>query len=167
MIIIKFSQTGQYFYNLPDYKTTRAASIGRGEKYDFTKEAKGKGDQFYSKGSDFDADHPHSPKWSFGLGRDYFSKVYYETNKMIDKNIPGPGKYDWLKTFGSDSVKITMSTRLDNKGLGNKILSPGPGEYAITVQTNKDGRYPISQFKNATKIIFGADKTERFKYESK
>jgi hypothetical protein len=85
---------------------------------------------------------------------------------MIDKDVPGPGKYDCLKTFGSDSQKFTMAIKPESKGFGNKNTVPGPGQYAITVQTNKDGTCPLSQFKNATKIIFGADKTQRFKYES-
>lgn len=100
------------------------------------------------------------------MGREHFSKVYYETNKMIDKDVPGPGRYDCLKNFGADSKKYSMSTKLENKGIVNKLASPGPGQYAITIQTNKDGKCPVSRFKNATKIIFGADKTDRFKYES-
>ena len=86
---------------------------------------------------------------------------------MIDKDVPGPGKYDCLKNFGSDSKKYSMASKHENKGLVNKQTSPGPGEYAITIQTNTDGKCPVSRFKNATKIIFGANKSDRFKYESK
>jgi hypothetical protein len=146
---------------------TRAASIGKGTKYDFTRESKGKNAQFYNVGSDFDAETPHSPKYSFGIGREFFGKVYYDTNKMFDKDVPGPGKYDYLKTFGHDSYKFSIKGKPNEKGLVSKSKTPGPGEYPITIQINKDGKYPTSQFKNATKIIFGANKGERFNYSCK
>jgi hypothetical protein len=85
---------------------------------------------------------------------------------MIDKDVPGPGKYDCLKAFGSDSNKFTMATKPESKAYGNKNTVPGPGQYPVIIQTNIDGKCPLSQFKNATKIVFGADKTTRFKYES-
>jgi hypothetical protein len=142
----------------------RAASIGKGTKYDFTRENKGKNAQFYNIPSDFDKEHPYSPKWSFGIGREHYGKVYYETNKMLDKDVPGPGKYNYLRTFGIDAAKYSIKGKPNDKGISGKNTVPGPGEYPITVQINKDGRYPVSQFKNATKIIFGADKSQRFNY---
>jgi hypothetical protein len=142
----------------------RATSIGKGNKYDFTREHKDKNVQFYNTGSDFDQNHPHSPKWSFGLGREFFGKVYYETNKMLDKDVPGPGKYNYLKTFGTDASKFSIAGRGEDKGVGRKNQSPGPGQYPLTDQINGDGKYPNSKFKNATKIIFGASKAQRFNY---
>ena len=70
-------------YLLPEIKSKRSTTFGLGNKYDFTKSQKGMNTQFYSNGSDFDKEHPHSPCFSFGVGRDKYSTVYYETNKMI------------------------------------------------------------------------------------
>lgn len=141
----------------------RAASIGKGTKYDFTKEHKDKNSQFYEKGSDFDPKKSHSPSWTFGISRSHYDKVYYETNKTIDKSVPGPGKYSTLKPFGDDSVKFSIRGKLEEKNLNQTSKYPGPGEYP-TLSTNPTGKYYPSKFKNATNIIFGASKSQRFNY---
>jgi hypothetical protein len=157
-----FSST--YFYNLPDVKTMRAASIGKGGKYDFTRENRDKNQNIYNVKSDFDVKSPHSPQYTFGLSRDCFEKVYYETNKTIDKNVPGPGKYDCLKPFGSDACKFSMRGKGDSKQLSSPSKLPGPGEYPI-LSMNPTGKYPYSNVKNATNIIWGSSKSPRFNYQ--
>lgn len=142
----------------------RAASIGKGTKYDFTRDSKDKNQQFYNLGSDFDLARSHSPKFTFGIGREHYGKVYYETNKMFDKDVPGPGKYNYLKEFGSESAKFSIKGKPEDKGLINSSKIPGPGAYPVTLQINKEGKYPASQFQNATRIIFGANKSDRFRY---
>jgi len=156
-----FSST--YFYNLPDVRTMRAASIGKGDKYDFTKENKDKNPNIYNSKSDFDTKAPHSPQWTFGLSRECFEKVYYETNKTIDKNVPGPGKYDYLKPFGNDANKFSIRGKGDHKGLSASSKVPGPGEYPI-LSMNPTGKYPYSNVKNATNIVWGSSKSPRFNY---
>ena len=143
----------------------RSTTLGKGGKYDFTKEGKNKNNQFYNLGSDFDQKNAHSPKWTFGIGRNHFEKVYAENGKIIDKNIPGPGVYDVLKPFGSDSQKFSMRGKLnDNKNKSNKLLIPGPGEYAA-VSTSASGKYPLSQHKNTYNIIWSLNKSNKFEYE--
>ena len=41
---------------------------------------------------------------------------------------------------------------------------PGPGNYN-SIQMNISGKYPVSTFKNATTIIFGVSKEQRFNYK--
>jgi hypothetical protein len=144
----------------------RTTSLGRGDKYDFTRENKGKNAQFYNLGSDFDKKSPHLPAWTFGISRDHYEKVYYETNKMNDKNVPGPGKYDCLKPFGSEAYKFSIRGKTEDKKLSNQSKVPGPGEYP-SVSIKPDGRYPLSKFKNTSNIIFGLNKGQRFNYQCK
>jgi hypothetical protein len=67
------SATCDQFYKLPEVRSTRAASIGRGTKYDFTK---GKtGAPFYNMPTDFDQKKPHSPMFTFGVSRGFYEKV--------------------------------------------------------------------------------------------
>lgn len=141
----------------------RSTSLGKGDKYDFTREHKNKNAQFYNYHSDFDTKKPHSPQWSFGISRSAYDKVYYETNKMFDKNVPGPGKYDYLKPFGTGALKFSMYSKGENKDIKGKSKLPGPGEYPI-ISINPNGKYPISHYKNATTICFGASKDKRFNY---
>jgi hypothetical protein len=69
------SATCDKFYKLPEVRSNRAASIGYGTKYDFTK---GKtGAPFYDLPTDFDAKHPHSPSYTFGISRGFYEKVRF------------------------------------------------------------------------------------------
>ena len=145
----------------------RSTTLGKGNKYDFTKESKNGNYQFYDLGSDFDQKHAHSPKWTFGISRNHYEKVYYESSKILDKNIPGPGKYDVLKPFGNQGQKFTMRGRSnEDKEKTKKLIVPGPGEYT-QVSTTTTGRYPLSKFKNTSNIIWSLNKSAKLDYESK
>lgn len=115
-------------------------------------------------GSDFDQKNSHLPQYTFGIGRNHYNKVYYETNKMIDKSIPGPGLYNVLKSFGSDGFKYSIRGKGNENIMENtKMIVPGPGEYAY-VATSLSGKYPISKFKNTTNIIWGQSKEKKLQY---
>lgn len=144
----------------------RAASIGKGTKYDFTREHKDKNANFYEKPSDFDPKTTSSPRWTFGISRSKYDKVYYETNKTIDTSVPGPGKYYMPKSFGEDAQKFSIRGKLKDISLENANKYPGPGEYPI-MAINPTGKYYDSKFKNATNIMFGASKSQRFNYMGK
>lgn len=147
-------------------KSTRAASIGKGNKYDFTREHKDKNCPFYEKASDFSEKKPYAPSYSFGISRSFYDKVYYETNKTLDKNVPGPGKYSILKEFGSESPKFSIKGKNTEKLVTNSNKVPGPGEYQVAA-LNPTGKYFSSKFHSATNIMFGASKSNRFNYLSK
>jgi hypothetical protein len=152
------------FYNISNWKNNRSASIGLGTKYDFTKENKDKCQAFYDIGSTFDPKKKsEAPSYTFGLGRSYFEKVYYETNKTIDKNIPGPCKYDVLKPFGTDSLKFSISSKFNIKDGRDRSKEPGPGEYK-SIGINSSGRFPISTYQNSPSCKFSLNKEERFNY---
>jgi hypothetical protein len=150
-------------YNLPDMISKRKTEFGRGDKYDFTKVSKGKCDKFYYIKTDFDSTFEKSPKWSIGLGRDSFNKVYYETEKSFDKDVPGPAKYDFIKPLGSDSPKYSFKGRCEYKL--DKNIVPGPGQYPVKVQINPEGKFPVSNIKNVTKIFISAKKADQEKCE--
>jgi hypothetical protein len=67
------SATCDKFYKLPEVKSIRAASIGYGTKYDFTKNKSGA--PFYNLPTDFNPKQPHSPSFTFGISRSYYDKV--------------------------------------------------------------------------------------------
>jgi hypothetical protein len=145
----------------------RSTTLGKGLKFDFTKEGKSKNAQFYNLGSDFDQSHPHSPKWTFGISRSHYDKVYYEAGNIVDKNIPGPGLYDVLKPFGKDGPKYSMKGRSsEEKQKTKKLIVPGPGEY-VAVSTSMTGKYPLSKYKNTSNIIWSHNKSKKLEYESK
>lgn len=153
------------FYILPPLKHPRGASFGYGKKYDFTQSSRGGQPAFYSGKRDFDPDNPTGPSYSFGISRDKYAKVYYETNKTIDKNIPGAGRY-LPKIQGTEPPKYTMGVRYSYQTSRN-AGSPGPGAYASVLQISADGKYPSSKYKNISAMSFGSPTAQRFKYKGK
>ena len=144
----------------------RSTTLGKGGKYDFTKESKDQNSQFYDLGSDFNQKNAHSPKWTFGISRSHYDKVYYESGKILDKNIPGPGLYDVLKPFGDEGHKYTMRGRSnEDQEKVKKLIVPGPGEYT-QVAISTTGRYPLSKYKNTSNIIWSYNKSKKLDYES-
>lgn len=85
---------------------------------------------------------------------------------MIDKNVPGPGGINILKPFGSDAAKFSMVGKGGDNGQKRKARNePGPGDYKL-MSINKEGKYPLSQFRNTSSISF-VSKEQRFNYNSK
>ena len=161
---IRSSGYSGVFYNLPEVRMSRYTTLGKGNKSDFTAGAKNKSPVFYEPKSDFDQAHPHSPRYTFGLGRDKFAKAYCEGTKMFDKDIPGPGKYTYLKPFGSDACKFSIKGKHNRAKSVEMKSTPGPGEYKEMIQINKAGKFPSSKFENIHEVNFGADKSKRFVY---
>ena len=167
---IKRSGYCDAFYNLPSMTMTRHASIGVGGKSDFTKRSKGSYAEFYSVKRDFDKGNLRGPSFTFGIARDKYAKVYYETDKMLDKNIPGPGKYNYLKGFGSDAKKYSMGCRLNTfSGFGNNKYNntPGPGSYKPVINISDKGKCPLSKIRNIQVNDFCSSRSTRFSFKSK
>jgi len=137
--------------------------MGYGTKYDFTKANKDKTAPFYNMGSDFDPKKHEHAAYTFGIGRQYYEKVYCESSTFGDKKIPGPGNYNYVRSIGHDCPKFTIVGR--HKEPSNKHKVPGPGEYPF-VSMNIRGRYPLSKMRNATSIVWSCSKAKRFVYDS-
>jgi len=157
-------QNEHQMYNISMWRSNRSTTLGYGTKYDFTKDNKDKCHSFYNIAKDFNPKTSDAPAYSMGLGRSYFEKVYIESNKMIDKNIPGPGIYSYLKPFGHDASKYSMSWRQEDKGMKAKSKEPGPGDYK-QMSINPKGVYALSNFTNTSSVPFGNSKEKRFKYD--
>jgi hypothetical protein len=79
-------------YDLPDMKMNRAASIGYGNRYNFSKGTLSPGPTQYNQRSDFNK-IAGSKAFSFGISREAYSKVYVKDAPPNDRSIPGPGQY--------------------------------------------------------------------------
>lgn len=153
------------FFNLPDTKSNRFTSLGKGQRHDITKEKRNDCNRYYDLPSMFNSKRPQGPCYSFGIARDNYENVYCEENLLPAKNSPGPGKYEVKPQFGKDSPKITFSGILDEKFFDFRKKSPPPGQYNDNLSINSSGKYPISNIKNTIKIVFGQD--TRFHYSCK
>ena len=153
------------FYVFPGIgRTGRKAGIGYGTKYDFTK-SRVKTEIIAIK-RDYDlGTKPRGFSYSFGESRSKFNKVCTPGNKLIDKNIPGPGKYySNINTLGNmGSPKYTMRPKCGVTSLMNSSMRyPGPGSYEPVVKINPNGKYPISRCTNTKGRNFGIDGVKRF-----
>ena len=89
---------------------------------------------------------------------------------MLDKNVLGPGKYNYLKAFGYDAPKFSMRERehaSSSRNKGKISENPGPGQYPPVITINNKGKYPISRIANITLSDFGGYKSKRFNYNCK
>ena len=150
------------FYNLPSTLTKRSTAMGFGNRLSFT--AKNSDTEFISIKRYFDKNYQPGYKFSFGVSRDKFSKVYYPGLKLNDTSIPGPGKYNVRKGPGLNSPKFTMRQKL-GKVINTRPLSPGPGQYSPVININSEGKYPLSKISNVHTINFGNNRTRRFFYK--
>ena len=156
------------FYTLPSMKMNRSTGFGYGNKSDFTQN-KNSRTEFISIKRDFDKGNQRGLKYSFGLGRDSFTKAYCPGYKNIDKNVPGPGKYNVIKELGADAPKYTLHTICGERGWINRHMNnPGPGTYQPVVRINSQGRYPVSNISNIKVNNFGLSHSDRWShYKSK
>jgi hypothetical protein len=152
------------FYVFPGIGSGRKVGIGYGTKYDFTKNKVRT--EITGIKRDFDVGtKPRGVSYSFGESRSKFGKVCTPGNKLIDKNIPGPGKYySIINTMGHmGSPKYTLRPKCGGESNMSKTMrNPGPGSYDPVVKINAKGKYPISRCPNTSGRNFGIDGIQRF-----
>jgi len=161
---IKRTGKSDTFYTLPSMRMNRTAGFGYGHKSDFTQN-KNSRTEFISIKRDFDAGNQRGVKYSFGLGRDSFTKAYCPGYKNIDKNVPGPGKYNVIRELGADAPKYTLHAKCGDRGWTNKNMNnPAPGTYSPVVKINSQGKYPLSHISNIKVSNFGLSHSDRWHY---
>lgn len=159
---LKRSGKSDTFYTLPSVRMNRTAGFGFGKRSDFTKRSNSK-TEFVTVKRDFDIGNQRGLKFSFGLGRDAFTKQTIPGYKNLDKNIPGPGKYTVRKPLGYDAPKFSMYSICGSRGWTNKNMNnPAPGTYKPVVEINPRGKYPVSNISNIKVSNFGLSKTNRW-----
>jgi chemotaxis protein histidine kinase CheA len=156
---------------LPSTLSKRFTKFGYGNKSDFTKSDKNNQAKFNDPQSDFNQKNPHGPKYSFPSGREKYGKVYLESSKPYDKDIPGPEKYYYLKPFGYDAPKISFKewtkTESKKKDIDEDKEQPKPYNTNVTIQIRPSGKYPVSQIPNVNSMKFDKDKSKRTDFGAK
>ena len=151
-------------YNFPVMGNASKIGIGYGKKSDFTKRSLIT--EIVGVKRDFDKEtKPRGVSYSFGQSRDKFTKVVCPGYKYIDKNIPGPAKYNsFLNTMGNmGSPAYSLRAKCGDSNWNNKLMdNPGPGAYDTIVKINVNGKCPISRIANIKSRNFGIDRIDRF-----
>ena len=169
------------FYELPSTRSKQFATLGYGKRSDFTLTDKCNKAELYDKGSDFNPQRPHGPKFTFSSGREKYGKVYLDSAKPFDKDVPGPGMYDYLKPFGYGAPSFVMKKpekekkNQDDKNANEQKEQKDQKDqkdqkekrtylYDNPLQINPKGRYPLSTVRNVNSIKMQYDKTKRNDY---
>lgn len=165
-LTLKKCSSATFFYNIPESLSDRKAALGYGNKKDFTKTKK-TNTPYYMVPRIFEAHQGEgTPKYSFGLGRNYFEKVVVGNGKMSTSETisPGPGRYNFLKPFGNFSYKYSIpKNAIKTAGLG-KVVSPGPANYSDPLKLNPQGKYSSSKFRNTRASGWSLSRLNRFNY---
>ena len=149
-------------YILPSTKMTRKTAFGYGNKYDFFKENH-KITEFISIKRSYDKNFFPGYKYSFGLGREKFAKKVIPGFKNIDMDIPGPAKYNVLKTIGAESPKYTFRKLCGKTFWVNKYMdNPSAAEYNVPSCVNMKGKFINSKISNIKGAAFSKDHTNRW-----
>jgi hypothetical protein len=165
---IKRTGKSDTFYTLPSMRMNRTTGFGYGVKSDFTKN-KNSRTEFVSIKRDFDVGNQRGVKYSFGLGRDKFKKQVVPGYRNIDMNVPGPAKYNILKTIGAEAPKYTFRKICGETFWVNRYMNnPSPAEYGFQPYINKKGKFINSKVCNIKGAPFSKDHTNRWtKYNRK
>ncbi len=149
-------------YILPSTKMTRKAAMGYGRKYDFTKD-ENRGTEFISIKRSYDLGNSPGYKYSFGLGREKFKKQVVPGYKNLDMDIPGPARYNVLKTIGADSPKYSFRKLCGETFWVNRNqYYPSPAAYDFQPYVNKNGKFINSKVCNIKGAAFYKDRTNRW-----
>ena len=158
------SSSATFFYNIPSKASQRKTFIGYGTKSDFTKIVPLNA-HYYNIVREFDnVDHPYidfknNPHYSFGLSKEHMLKrVINGKTSEIKLPIPGPGKYNFLKPFGSFSPRFSMGVKLKSREFNGNSNSPGPARYKNNIILNNKGSYFLSNFPNSSLYSIGKEK---------
>ena len=146
------------FYNLPSVRTKRSTTLGYGSRYNFVPKDSENIPACYNYRYGVESKQPSSPKYSFGLGRDYIK------DNFEDKSIPGPGKYySSLKSIGKEGPKYSMKGKYNNSLYGS-CDSPGPAAYDPHTKMTSKGVFGIAGYKNVKSYDFSKG-GDRFNYK--
>lgn len=125
--------------------SSRAAGIGRGFKYDFTKAhnySPGPGKYDLMGG---DLGRKKLRNFSMGLGREQIYMAGLGPITNTKSTVPGPGHYPF------DARLTSIGTKFGTSEVAKPYNAeyPGPGKYIIPSGINKQGRYILSRFRDS------------------
>ena len=147
------------FYDVKEtvYRNQRATSMGKGHKYDFTKNGKGcpGPNAYYPKNSTIESQSKNGS--SFGVSREKMTNSGLSQILLNAKKIPGPGTYQ--PSLPKSQQTVTFHLKLNQRKESNGNI--GPGNYSIKSTFEPSKVMFNSKYKSVKGIKFGkADSKE-------
>ncbi|KRX08683.1 hypothetical protein PPERSA_07495 [Pseudocohnilembus persalinus] len=149
------------FYNVPDFKSKRGTSLGKGSKYDFTKGDKTKpSPNQYQSYSFIDYNKSKNKGPSFN-SRDKLKFGDFKNKSGTAYQTPGVGSYNIKSPSGAPKFSLGSRTS-DPQMLTTVRYNPGPGSHQLE-SINKSGSYFYRNFKSSGAPRFNPASSTRFK----
>ena len=63
--------------------------------------------------------------YSFGISRDFFTKVYIEGNTQVDPAVPGPGRYLVPAMIGKEGQIVSIKGKNSREKSHGKVYNKG------------------------------------------
>ena len=163
-----FTTRNQEIYNIPNTLSHRATSLGFGKKYDITLLNDNK-QRLKIKAPYYNISHvrvssmPNAPRYTFGESREKYAKCMIDNPPIIPcVTSPGPAVYNVRDKAGKNAPKYSFRERIQYKGKAYRLNVPGPGNYGA-ISMSKDGKYPLSQYRNTEQAAWSKNKEKRFR----
>merc|ERR1712100_714556 len=141
------SLCSQICYDVKPMKSRRAASIGYGKKYDFSKQGNSgnPAPTNYAQPSIFDRNKRKNIGKTFGVSRERMKA----TGAMVLKSgLPGPGQYSQSVNFKNLRDSIRAKTHNPYSYTTAREV-PGPGQYNMISGVSTDGKQYWSKYKSS------------------
>lgn len=127
-------------------RSRRAAGVGYGKKYDFSKVvASNPGPSQYKNPSVFDRNKRKNIGKTFGVSRERMAAT---GAMVINMNQPGPGQYKLKRRFKNLRYSMRAKT-LNPYSYTTAKEVPGPGQYKMISGVSPDGKQYWSKYKSS------------------
>lgn len=141
-------QCSEAFYDIPSslLRSNRACSLGKGQKFDFTKiTGANPAPNAYNVVNDT-VEKNSSLKASIGISRDMAPQFGILPHKA--SNLPGPGAYDPKEPRSQRTTQFRIRPKLP----ADFSNSNGPGAYDILKCFDPTKKMPLSQFRSVSNV---------------
>lgn len=141
-------KAGFYDVNEKNFKQFRTTSLGKGNKFDFTKNGKGipASNTYYPK--NYTIEKGDGKRYTFGLARETAPQNGCNSNLKSSALIPGPGAYTPLEMKTTRSVSFHIKTKSVHQFQNS--LGPGQYNYYNTIEPSKN--LLVSKYKSTHNI---------------
>lgn len=141
-------QCSEAFYDIPSslLRSSRSCSLGKGQKYDFTKITGANPAPNAYNITINTVEKNSSLKASIGISRDMAPQFGIMPHKA--SNLPGPGAYDPKELRSQRTSQFRIRPKLPT----NFSNSNGPGAYDILKCFDPSKKIPLSQFRSVSNV---------------
>jgi len=157
----KAGRAGDLGYNKPSTLSSVGAAIGNGKRWNMMKDKDVIPCAYVDHVSEF-SKLAKKNSFTFGVSRERCGKIEIDGKRPSKLIIPGPNVYDTGLGAGELSLKFTMGSRSQSHVNAKVNMTPGPADYNIGSEINKNGSFINSKYPGTGVKHFNPITSKRF-----